>query len=57
MYSTIIFLLSDWSIWLGTPGYSCNPVTSMVAKASFSGYVVGRRKWPHSGKPGKRGCY
>ena len=32
MYSAIIFPLSDQSIWLGTPGYSCHPVSSMVVK-------------------------
>ena len=46
MYSAIIFLLSDQSIWLGTPGYSCHPVRSMVVKPLFLGTLWAEGKGP-----------
>ena len=55
MYSAIIFLLSDQSIWLGTPWLQLSSCKFHGSKASFPGYFVGRRKRSHSGKPGKRG--
>ena len=46
MYSVIIFLLSDQSIWLGAPGYSCHPVSSMVVKPLFLGTLWAEGKGP-----------
>lgn len=53
MCSAIIFLLSDQSIWLGTPGYSCHPVSSMVVKHLFLGTLWAERKGPPQENQGK----
>ena len=53
MYSSIIFLLSDQSIWLGTPGYSCHPVRSMVVKPLFLGTLWAEGKGPTQENQGK----
>ena len=53
MYSVIIFLLSDQSIRLGTPGYSCHPVSSMVVKPLFLGTLWAEGKGPTQENQGK----
>lgn len=53
MYSAIIFLLSDRSIWLGTTGYSCHPVSSMVVKPLFLGTLWAEGKGPTQENQGK----
>ena len=53
MYSAIIFLLSDQSIRLGTPGYSCHPVRSMVVKPLFLGTLWAEGKGPTQENQGK----
>lgn len=53
MYGAIIFLLSDQSIWLGTPGYSCHPVSSTVVKPLFLGTLWAEGKGPTQENQGK----
>ena len=53
MYSAIIFPLSDQSIRLGTPGYSCHPVSSMVVKPLFLGTLWAEGKGPTQENQGK----
>ena len=53
MYSAIIFLLSDQSIWLGTPGYSCHPVSSIVVKPLFLGTLWAEQTGPTQENQGK----